>query len=164
MLTRSRTAHITAEQGIFGDEDAAALRAEVAELREVVAQIGAQVQSQFTTIAAHAEIARQQAEHTRDEARADLDRTRGVLIDLIERVRSEIGGASPGTLPGATPSEGAAGGQERIEAIERRLEEVVQAVTTCFDRQRELADTMAALVDMIFADRGDEPVGAMAWS
>ena len=89
MSRRSKKAHTLGEHAIFGDEEAAKLRADLDELRASLADLTDRVHSQFTTIAAHAEIARTQAEHARAEARADLERTRDTVIGLIEQVRAE---------------------------------------------------------------------------
>ena len=57
-------------------------RSDVTELRDLVRESHAsRVHAQFTTISAHAEIAREQFEFAREEAHADLERTREMLID-----------------------------------------------------------------------------------
>ncbi|MFW2332347.1 hypothetical protein [Ilumatobacter sp.] len=127
------------------------LRAEVGELRD-------RVDSQFTTIAAHAEIARQQAEFARGEARADLDRSRDTLIGLIEQVRSERDVHEPGSVPG--PSAKAT--NDRIAAMERRMAELTRTVDRCFARQNELADTMTAFLDTVLAEQRGEPVAGLS--
>ena len=64
------------------------------ELEESSAAIRAilhdQVHAQFTSIAAHAEIARDAVALARGEARADLERTRETLIGLMEQVRDRV--------------------------------------------------------------------------
>ena len=157
---RTKTANTLGEHSIFGDEEAARLRAELDELRASVHDLTDRVHSQFTTIAAHAEIARTQAEQARGEARADLDRTRDTVIELIEQVRGEVAGAVhvAGTAPGPSTTDQA----ERLDQFDQQLARVTRVVETCFQRQQELADTMAALIDTVFAERRGEPVAGLS--
>jgi uncharacterized coiled-coil protein SlyX len=157
---RSKRAHTLGEHAIFGDEEAAQLRAELDELRATMAELADRVHSQFTTIAAHAEIARTQAEQARAEARADLDRTRDTVFGLIEQVRAEPTSALH--VPGSPPGPSVASQQDRLDALDQRLVHLAQTVDLCFDRQRELADTMAALIDTVFAEHRNEPVAGLA--
>lgn len=159
MLGRDRTARTLGEHAIFGDEEAAQLRAELDDLRASVTDLAARVHSQFTTIAAHAEIAREQAEFARAEARADLDRTRDMLIGLIEQARADRPGHH---VPGTAPGPSIAAQAERFEELDRRLAQLAAAVDTCFERQRELADTMAAMIDTVFAGQRGEPVTGLS--
>lgn len=156
VVKRTKTAHTQGEHGIFGDEEAAKLRLDLDELRTQVSGLMVQVHSQFTTIAAHAEIARQQAEFARKEARADLDRTRDMLIGLIEQVRASH--RAPGTPPGPAID----GLNERLGEIERQFQSLTASAEQSFNRQRELADTMAALLDNVLAERRGEPVAGLA--
>jgi hypothetical protein len=157
---RSKTANKQGEHAIFGDEEAAALHAEVATLRDLVSELADRVHAQFTTISAHAEIARQQVEFTRDEARADLERTRELMIDLIDQTRRELTPARSGTTVFPAPSSAPVAGT-RIDVIEERLESIAVSLDRCFDRQRELADTMAALLDTVLGV-SSEPVRGLA--
>ncbi len=120
MFHRRETQHTLGERGILGDEAVAELLTTIEQLRAEVGELRDRVDSQFTTIAAHAEIARQQAEFARGEARADLDRSRDTLIGLIEQVRSEREVHEPGSVPG--PSAKAT--NDRIAAMERRIAEL----------------------------------------
>ncbi len=156
VVKRTKTAHTQGEHGIFGDEEAAKLRLDLDELRTQVSGLMVQVHSQFTTIAAHAEIARQQAEFARKEARADLDRTRDMLIGLIEQVRASH--RAPGTPPGPAID----GLNERLGEIERQFQSLTASAEQSFNRQRELADTMAALLDNVLAERRGEPVAGLS--
>lgn len=156
---RSKNAIKQGEHAIFGDEEAAALHAEVASLRDLVSELADRVHAQFTTISAHAEIARQQVEFTRDEARADLERTRELMIDLIDQTRRELTsrpGASAFPAPSSAPV-----ANTRIDVIEERLQSIAVSLDRCFDRQRELADTMAALLDTVLG-ASTEPVRGLA--
>lgn len=161
MHVRQKTANNLGEHRIFGDEEAAQLHAEVASLRELVADLADRVHAQFTTISAHAEIARQQVEFTRTEARADLERTREMVLGLIDQTRRDLASGSGVHITGTPPGPSVAVYAERLDAIDARLDAVAGAVDRCFDRQRELADTMAALLDTVLADRST-PVGGLA--
>ena len=74
MGARRKGGRTLGEHGIFGDEEAAKLRSDVTELRDLVENLTERVHAQFTTISAHAEIARQQFEFAREEAHAELER------------------------------------------------------------------------------------------
>lgn len=77
----------------------------------------------------------------RDEARADVHRTRDALLTLID----EIGRSSAPSATDASP-------ELRLDTIERRLEENQRALERTVDHQRQLADTVAAVVDMAIAE------------
>ena len=158
MFNRRETQHTLGERGILGDEGVAELLSTIEQLRAEVGELRDRVDSQFTTIAAHAEIARQQAEFARGEARADLDRSRDTLIGLIEQVRSEGDVHQPGTAPG--PSAKAT--NDRITGVERRMAELTQTLDRCFARQNELADTMTAFLDTVLAEQRGEPVAGLS--
>ena len=167
MLGRGKGARTLGEHQIFGDEEAAQMAASIEELKAQVADLNARVHSQFTTIAAHAEIARQQAEFVREEARADLDRTRDTIIGLVEQVRADAvavvtpGDAADATWPapdGPAPLPAPAVADPRVEAIERQLESIGAAVERCFERQRELANTMEAMLDTVLAVQMQQPM------
>ena len=157
-MARKKSANVSFEHAVFGDEDAAAMRAELVELRAMVAELSSQVQSQFTTIAAHAEIARQQADFIRDEARADLDRTRDTLIELLDQVRG--GTRAPGVW--APPGPSAIATAERVTAIEAQVAQALDTVQYCFRRQQDLAATMEALLDTVIYEHRNEPVLRLA--
>lgn len=159
MVGRRKSGRTLGEHGIFGDEEAARLRAELDELRTGLSDLADRVHAQFTTIAAHAEIAREQTEFARDEARADLDRTRDSMIELIESVRSEATGLHvPGSRPGPSP----VAQPERFQAIEQRLTSLAADLDRCFRRQAELADTMAAFLDTVLAEQRHAPVANLS--
>ena len=153
MHVRQKNRHTLGEQQIFGDEEAARLHAEVASLRELVADLADRVHAQFTTISAHAEIARQQVEFAREEARADLERTRELVIGLIDQTRKDLSTGVPIHITGTPPGPSVAVYAERLDVLDQRMATVVIALDRCFDRQRELADTMAALLDTVLGDR-----------
>ena len=65
---------------------------------------------------------------------------------------------APGTAPG--PSVTAY--NERLIAVESRVNDTLSALDNCFNRQRVLADTMEALIDTVMAERRGEPVAGLA--
>jgi ElaB/YqjD/DUF883 family membrane-anchored ribosome-binding protein len=166
-MARKKSAN-SYEHALFGDEDAAAIRSELSELRSVLSELNVQVQSQFTTIAAHAEIARQQADFIRDEAQANLDRTRETLIGLLEQVRRESGEVEFGPDRGGTrapwspPGPSAMLTAERVGAVEMQLASALDTVQLCFQRQQDLAATMEALLDTVVFESRNEPVLRLA--
>ena len=125
MQGRRKTGRTLGEHEIFGDEEAAKLQAEVIELRQMVLDLSAQVHAQFTTISAHAEIAREQVEFARDEARADLERTRELLIRLVERTREDLSDSEGFRIPGHRPGPSTIVNAERLQAVESRLGEAL---------------------------------------
>ena len=147
------------EHRIFGDEEAAALRAELDDLQNRFVALSDRVNAQFTSIAAHAEIARDQIELVRAEARADMERTRDTLIGLIETVRAE---ATELHVAGAAPGASAASAHERVEAVETALETVRTSVEQVAARQVRMGDTMAAFIDTMLAETRGEPVAGLS--
>ena len=161
-MKKRRNVHRTlGEHEIFGDEQAAALRSDLDELRVAVADLSGRLHAQFTTIAAHAEIAREQADFARQEARADLDRTRDTLIGLIEQLRAESSGSDTHHITGTVPGASIEAQRQRIEATEAQLALVSETVDACYARQRELADMVAAFLDTVLAEQRGEPVAGL---
>ncbi len=156
---RRKRGRTLGEHAIFGDEEAARLRSDLTELRDLLGNLTERVHAQFTTISAHAEIAREQFEFARQEAHAELERTREMLIDLIEVVRSEVanGVYATGSAPGASVAVQA----QRVSDLEARFTDVAQGLERCFQRQGILADTMEALVDTVMSERRGEPVAGL---
>jgi len=158
---RRNTTRTLQEHSIFGDEQAAALRSDLDELRGAVAELSGRLHAQFTTIAAHAEIAREQADFARQEARADLDRTRDTLIGLIEQLRAENSQDATLHVAGTAPGPSSEVQRQRIEAVETQLEQVNESIDACFARQRQLADMVAAFIDTMLAEQRGEPVAGL---
>jgi uncharacterized protein YhaN len=159
--TRRKSSATSADQAILGDERAAELRADLDAMRAQLADVARQVHAQFTTISAHAEIARQQAEFAREEARADLERTRSLMIELMERTRREL---SIGQLhtPGTVQAAPNAVAGERIDVLESQMADVLASINRCFDRQRVLAETVESLFDAVLAEGRNEPVAGLS--
>ena len=162
MGARRKSGRTLGEHGIFGDEEAAKLRSDVTELRDLVENLTERVHAQFTTISAHAEIARQQFEFAREEAHAELERTREMLIDLIERARSELLSEGPIHVPGSAPGASLVVQAQRVSDLEVRVGEAAQSLERCFQRQQILADTMDALLDTVMSERRGEPVAGLS--
>jgi len=161
MSARRKSGRSLDEHGIFGDEEAAKLRADVTELHDLVANLTERVHAQFTTISAHAEIARQQFEFAREEAHAELERTRELLIELIERVRVEFSTDAAVHLTGSAPGASVAVHAQRVSDLEARFDDVANGLERCFQRQQILADTMEAVVDTVLSERRGEPVAGL---
>ena len=91
------------------------------------ANLTERVHAQFTTISAHAEIAREQVEFARDEAHADLERTREMLIELIERAREDFERrARASHVPGTPPGPSVARPRRATRAtVEARVDEAL---------------------------------------
>ncbi len=161
MVKRKNSSPTLGEHSIFGDEQAAQLRSELDDLRAEVAELTAGLHAQFTTIAAHAEIARQQADFARQEGRAELDRTRDTLLDLLEQLRQQI--VEPGQrLPGSAPGPSVEAQNTRIEAIEQQLTRLAASVDTNTKRQCELADMVVAFLDTALAQQRREPLAGLS--
>jgi len=152
----TKTSRELGEHAIFGDEEFAALQADLEQLTQVVAELSGQLHAQFTTIAAHAEIAREQSEFARDEARSDLERTRSTLIELIEQARGHQSSYPPPMVKGGT----AGGSSKRIDSIERRIDALASSVEDMSQRQRELTEMMAAMLDTVVAN--DSPLAPLS--
>ncbi len=162
MARRTKTNAEQGQRGILGDEAAAQLTTEVADLRDLVNTLSERVHAQFTTISAHSEIAREHTEMVRNEARAEMERSRDMLIGLCEQTRREVGAAPALHVPGAAGGVSQTLVNERLTEIERCVANLTSVVERCFDRQRELADTMTALLDTVIAERRGEPVAGLS--
>jgi hypothetical protein len=157
-IRRSKTGVELGGHGIFGDEDAAQIRSEVDDLRTQFIALCERVNAQFTSIAAHAEIAREQVEIAREEARADMERSRDTLIGLIETVRGEALAATGHHVPGLAPGPSTSTAVGRIEAVESAVDELRMMVESCLVRHQRMGDTMAAFIDTMLAETRGEPV------
>lgn len=147
MFRRSDNTSSNAETvAILGDEQAAALHSMVEALAAQVVALEEQVRSQYTSMAAYVSIAKEQIEFARNEARADLDRTRSTLIELVEQVRAES--TAPTPAPAPSPFDAPVfDAPARDPHVTSRLGEMERAVVRCLERQNELADTMTAILD-----------------
>ncbi len=127
--------------GIFGDEEAADHEAQFDQLRERVQHVEGQIHSQFTSMAAYAQIAQEQIELARAESRAENDRSESRLTQLIERERSErLGMPTPGNEPGTSTDV-----EARLDSLEESVEAIKVGISDCLSRQKALADAITAL-------------------
>jgi hypothetical protein len=127
--------------GIFGDEEAADNEAQFDQLRERVQSVEGQIHSQFTSMAAYAQIAQEQIELARAESRSGNERSESRLTELIERERAErMGMPTPGTEPDATSDT-----EQRLDSLEAAVEVMKVGIGDCLSRQKALADAITAL-------------------
>ena len=136
------------EHAIFGDEEAAEMRAQLAAVVGRVDELNERVNAQFTSISAHAEISREQMSEVREEARADMERSREMLLGLIDRLRDE---REDGFVDGPTERS-----DERLDGIEQQVAALAETLERCEQRQRHIAETMSNFIDTMMA-QPDEP-------
>jgi hypothetical protein len=77
------------------DDEHARAAVLVAELRERLAVVETQLKSQYLSMAAYAQIAQEQVEFARAEARSDHDRGFQTLVQLMEQLRAEARDMTP---------------------------------------------------------------------
>jgi cell division septum initiation protein DivIVA len=124
------------------------------EFRNRLVKLEQQVLSQYTAMAAYATIAKQDTDHVRAEARADLDRSQSTVIGLIEKLRNEMNlrldrlelriGASDMTADGAT----------RLSGVEQHLAAMASALEQCIRENQELRAQVASLVEHRMNEQG----------
>jgi len=127
----------------FGDEAAVAESVRVDHLQQRVTQVEQQVNSQFTSLAAYAQIAQEQVEMVRAEALHANERSEQKVISLVERERADrLADAHGGVDVGA-----------RLDALDAQLEELREGLRMCLSNQKALAD---AITDL-FASANESP-------
>src|SRR6056297_1421924 len=127
----------------FGDEAAAAEAASVDQLRDRVEAVEAQINSQFTSLATYAQIAQEQVELARAEARSHTECAEQRVTSLIERERADrvqsiTGEAPAGSAPDVTA---------RLDALEHSVALLRRGLDECLARQKQLADAITTLFD-----------------
>jgi len=138
------TLHDPAPAGeFFGDEAAAEEAASVDQLRDRVEAVEAQINSQFTSLATYAQIAQEQVELARAEARSHTERAEQRVTSLIERERADrvqsiTGEAPAGSVPDVTA---------RLDALEHSVALLRRGLDECLARQKQLADAITTLFD-----------------
>lgn len=120
----------------FGDEGAAAETVRVDHLHHRVTQVEQQISSQFTSLAAYAQIAQEQVELVRAEARHTSERSEQRVIGLIERERADR--LQSGTGGGTDVS-------DRLDALDAQVAEIRDGLQQCLSNQRALADAITDL-------------------
>lgn len=128
----------------FGDEAAADHSAQLDTLRDRVQQVEGQINSQFTSMAAYAQIAQEQIELARSESKSETERTESRLTQLIERERTDRMSVS-----GETPSVGGVTTDidARLNLLEETVELIKVGISDCLSRQKALADAITALFE-----------------
>jgi hypothetical protein len=138
---------LDASGGVFGDEEAAEQNAQLDELHERVATIETQIRSQFTSMAAYAQIAQEQIDLARAESKAENNRTEHRLTELIERERADrieaIGCAPAQRVPSPSAQRIDTAATARLDALEAMTAELSRALGECLTLQKSLAEAIA---------------------
>jgi hypothetical protein len=119
----------------FGDEAAVAETVRVDHLQQRVTQVEQQINSQFTSLAAYAQIAQEQVEMVRSEALHANERSEQKVIALIERERTDR----------LTDATGVVDVTARLDALDAQIEEIRQGLRLCLSNQKALADAITDL-------------------
>ena len=133
----------SAIDGFFGDEAAAETVVEVHELQHRVQQVESQINSQFTSLATYAQIAQEQVEVARSEARATTERSEQRLTSLIERERADRISSFTGVAPGGSAPDVTA----RLDALEHSVAQIRKGLDECLQRQKALAEAIATMFE-----------------
>jgi hypothetical protein len=146
----------SAIDGFFGDEAAAETVVEVHELQYRVQQVESQINSQFTSLATYAQIAQEQVEVARSEARALTERSEQRITSLIERERADRISSSTGVAPAGSNPDGTA----RLDALEHSVAQIRKGLDECLQRQKALAEAIATMFECMPRSSAVEPVAA----
>lgn len=130
----------------FGDEAAAATSVEIHDLRDRVEQVESQINSQFTSLATYAQIAQEQVELARAEARAATERSEQRVTSLIERERADRITSHTGAAPGSSPDITA-----RLDALEHSVARIQKGLDESRQQQKDLARAISAMFDTLTA-------------
>lgn len=128
-----------------------------ADVRERLATLEGQLKSQFTSMAAYAQIAQEAVGVARAEARADLDREKATIVTLVERVHNELLGEAP-RHPLAPPSAPQPSIDistlARLALLEDKFEQMSQQFTQVMRSQEELANSIAMMFEQQMRSAG----------
>jgi len=119
----------------FGDEAAVAETVRVDQLQQRVTHVEQQINSQFTSLAAYAQIAQEQVEMVRSEALHANERSQQKLIALVERERADR----------LTDATGVVDVTARLDSLDAQIEEIRQGLQLCLSNQKALADAITDL-------------------
>ena len=119
----------------FGDEAAVAETVRVDHLQHRVTQVEQQINSQFTSLAAYAQIAQEQVEMVRSEALHANERSEQKVIALVERERADR----------LTDATGVIDVTARLDSLDAQIEEIRQGLQLCLSNQKALADAITDL-------------------
>ena len=128
----------------FGDEAAAENTVEIHELRDRVEQVESQISSQFTSLATYAQIAQEQVELARSEARAATERSEQRLTSLIERERADRITSYTGVAPDGSPDLAS-----RLDALEQSVARIQKGLDESRQQQKDLAIAITAMFDRL---------------
>ena len=137
----------------FGDEAAAENTVEIHDLRNRVEQVESQISSQFTSLATYAQIAQEQVELARSEARATTERTEQRLTSLIERERADRITAFTGEAPEGSPDTAS-----RLDALEQSVARIQKGLDECRQQQKDLAVAITAMFDRLATPPAPAPL------
>ena len=148
----------SAIDGFFGDESAAETIVEVHELQQRVEQVESQVNSQFTSLATYAQIAQEQVELARSEAKAATERSEQRMTELIERERADRLASASGVTQAEATSEITSSPVEastdievtdRLDALDVAIDEIRADLADCLQRQKELAEAITTMFERL---------------
>lgn len=134
----------TGFEGILGNEAAAEHAADIHGLRDRVEQMEAQIASQFTSLATYAQIAQEQVELARAEARTATERSEQRVTSLVERERADRMTAQGIAPVGSMPH--VAG---RLDAVEHLVAKLQQGLDECREQQLALATAITTMFDRL---------------
>jgi hypothetical protein len=138
------------------------------QIRERMAMVEEQLKSQYTSIAAYAQISQQGVDTARAESRADLDREKATILTLLERLRDEViasGPRAPADTGAADPSPAAASlprgapsldvsALARIALLEDQFERLNYQFAQLLKGQEELANSIAFVFEQQIRNGG----------
>jgi hypothetical protein len=148
----SDTLDSSAFDEFFGDEAAAENTVEIHDLRDRVEQVESQINSQFTSLATYAQIAQEQVELARSEAKAATERSEQRLTSLIERERADRITSYTGVAPDGSPDLSA-----RLDALEHSVARIQKGLDESRQQQKELALAITAMFDRLTATPAPAP-------
>ena len=130
----------------FGDEAAAENTVEIHDLRDRVEQVESQINSQFTSLATYAQIAQEQVELARSEAKAATERSEQRVTSLIERERADRITSYTGVAPEGSPDL-----TSRLDALEHSVARIQKGLDDCRQQQKDLAVAITTMFERLTA-------------
>ncbi len=134
-------------------EQAESSAAVAVEFRNRLVKLEQQVMSQYTSMAAYATIAKQDAEAVKREARADLDRSQATVIGLLEKLRNEVN-ARLDRLEKRSGGDLTVDDVTRLARVENDLASVTAALQQCLKENQELRAEIAVVVEHRMQEQG----------
>jgi predicted nucleic acid-binding Zn-ribbon protein len=145
-INDSDTLDSSALDEFFGDEAAAENTVEIHDLRDRVVQVESQINSQFTSLATYAQIAQEQVELARSEAKAATERSEQRLTSLVERERADRITSYTGVAPDGSPDL-----SSRLDALEHSVARIQKGLDECRQQQKDLAVAITSMFDRLTA-------------